>query len=243
MTTKQNFKDFSALDAQEHLLNALHYFFSDQRHRYQHSKALRHYTALCDKNEFATSKTLFKIITGTNLVTNQTVTSHKTTQGQRYFIRNDFFQQVQRHQRLSNRNNNISTNTTRTTTQKTPPVSTKSTASPFLQLQDLQDTSDEEEEDETKTDSLTKQFPKLLTDTNNTPKMKNTPDVSNNDDSINTTVTDHAAELEKDMDNALEELKSDSENNGNDFNRTDLTQMIKDIVHEELASTKQMLDI
>ena len=73
--------------------------------------------------------------------------------------------------------------------------------------------------------------------------MKNTPDVSNDDDSINTTVTDHAAELEKDMDNALEELKSDSENNGNDFNRTDLTQMIKDIVHEELASTKQMLDI
>ena len=134
MKNNNTYHDFSALDAPEHLSNSLRHFFSDTRHTYKFGIAKRHYDELRQQGGFAEAKNLFKIISGTNLITNKIITSYKTDQGYRYLIKKDFLQDVQRTIRNDNR------------TQRREERSNLPTPrSPFLDaMKDLQDTSDED---------------------------------------------------------------------------------------------------
>ena len=103
MTSMEDYHDFSAIDATDHLKNALQHFFKDDRNKYKFSLAKRHYDGITKTSDFTDSKSLFKIIMGTNLVTNKIITAHKTTQGYRYLFKKEHFQQVQRMSRTQKR--------------------------------------------------------------------------------------------------------------------------------------------
>lgn len=95
MTSKEDYNDFSALDAAEHLTHALKYCFENHKHKYKFGLAKKHNDNISQNNNFNDSKRLFKIVMGTYLVTNKQITSYKTPQGYRYLFKKDFLQQVQ----------------------------------------------------------------------------------------------------------------------------------------------------
>ena len=89
MTSMEDYHDFSAIDATDHLKNALQHFFKDDRNKYKFSLAKRHYDGITKTSDFTDSKSLFKIIMGKDLVTNKIITSYKTTQGYQYLFKCD----------------------------------------------------------------------------------------------------------------------------------------------------------
>ena len=79
-STTGQYHDYSALDAPDHLMSILHYFFTSDKNSYKYTKAKLRYNEICNKREFATAKNLFDILTGTELVNNKTVTTYKSVQ-------------------------------------------------------------------------------------------------------------------------------------------------------------------
>ena len=230
MTQWQPYDEYSTLDAPEHLLNVLHYFFTSDSNAYKYTKAKQKYNEICNNDNLATERKVFDITTGTNLVTNKTVTTYKSTQGQRYLIRKDYYQNAQRLQRNTKRSKSKAPSTPRpsqkSSTQKHSPKK-----SPFLQaINDLQDTSDDDskqDDDENKSISTT-QSPALLSETVRTPKMANVQSTDADDESIRSDVQQHASDLEHNMDRALMDLKS---NDDDDNNKSEnITKIIDDAI-------------
>ena len=56
MRNNDIYQDFSALDAPEHLTNALRHFFNDRRHTYKFGIAKRHYDDLQHKGGYAEAR-------------------------------------------------------------------------------------------------------------------------------------------------------------------------------------------
>ena len=103
MERNKDYDDFSALDAPDYLLQALQQYFQQKRYQYKFSLAKRHLDQLLESNDFADAATIFKIITGTDLVTNKRILQYRTTQGMRYLIKKGIAQSTQRDVRQQRR--------------------------------------------------------------------------------------------------------------------------------------------
>ena len=221
-TIPNEYYEYSALDAPTYLLNILHYFFTSDSNKYKFTKAKLAYNNICQNDDFATARKLFDVITGTNLVTKKTITSFKSTQGQRYLIRKDYYQNVQRMLRTERR--------TQAKAPKQPhtPRTSSAKKSPFLQaITDLQDTSDEDDNTDIEASSKLSQSPNLLPDIEHTPKQANVPKTNSNEDSIQSDVEQHTSNLEQDMDRALKDLMTEDDDNINDEH---ITRIIDDAI-------------
>ena len=69
----QDYNDYSALDAPPHLTNVLQQFFDHKRNAYKFALAKQHFENVKLQDDFVSAARLFKIVTGTNLVTNKEV--------------------------------------------------------------------------------------------------------------------------------------------------------------------------
>ena len=222
MKTTDDYYDYPALDAPEHLTQALRHFFKEDRNKYKFAIAHRHYEELTKLHSYVDSKRISKIISGTNLVMNKLVTSYKTDQGYRYLIKKDYLQTVQRMIRNENRAK------IREDERNTPAKSAKK--SPFIQaMKELQDTSDEDTSaDEKETDKIpvTENFP--------TPRIHNTDSDEQENLSFDTDVTQHAADLERDMELAMKDLELPEDETEQEPKPDHLTPLVKSIIAEEL---------
>ena len=120
MTSTEDYHDFSAIDATEHLKNALEHYFTNNHNKYKFSLVKKHYDETAQTSDFTDAKQFFKIITGTDLVTNKIITSYKTAQGYRYLFKKEYFQQVKRMVQTKKRTQvrTAADNTTPSTTNK-----------------------------------------------------------------------------------------------------------------------------
>ena len=206
MNQNNDYDDYSALDAPTHLSHVLTHFFEQKRNAYKYALAKQHHDEILQKQEFATATRLFKIITGTNLVTNKHVLQYRTAQGMRYLIKKEYAQSVQRDVRNARRATTRDTQTSQPSTDNTIPPS------PFVQLMNSKfDDSSSDEDSITPTqdnkptnppqnigveeskDGYTSPIPTTLHD-------DNTP-------SVHSDLTKHAEALEKDMDSAMADLQ------------------------------------
>ena len=81
MEQNKDYDDFSAPDAPDHLLQALKQYFQQKRYQFNISLAKKHLDQLLERNNYADATTIFKIITGTDLVTKKHILQYRTTQG------------------------------------------------------------------------------------------------------------------------------------------------------------------
>ena len=165
MTSTDKYHDFLAIDATEHLKNALQHFFTNNHNKYKFSLTKKHYDGTARTSDFTDAKQFFKIIMDTDLVTNKIITLYKTNQGYRYLFKKEYFQQVQRMIRTQKRTQVRTTaeNTTPSTTNKSRSTSKEfpRKTSPFLEaMNTLTDTSD----DDTQPDSRKTESPILIPD-------------------------------------------------------------------------------
>ena len=58
MERNKDYDDFSALDAPDHLLQALQQYFQQKRYQYKFSLAKRHLDQLLESNDFADAATI-----------------------------------------------------------------------------------------------------------------------------------------------------------------------------------------
>ena len=68
MERNKDYDDFLALDAPDHLRQALQQYFQQKYYQYKFSLAKKHLNQLLERNDYADAATIFKIITGTDLV-------------------------------------------------------------------------------------------------------------------------------------------------------------------------------
>ena len=83
--------DFSDLDVNQHFIDILKHFFTNEHNPYKYTLAKKHFETCQRSSNFTPTKRLFTIITGTNLVTTKMIMTYKTTQGPRYKIKKIFF--------------------------------------------------------------------------------------------------------------------------------------------------------
>ena len=108
MSLGDDYFDYSADDALPQLTATLDYFFSHEKNIYRYGLAYQHFEDLKTNPTTATSKRLFTIVTGTNLVTNQLVLTYRTPQGTRYKIKKSYLQLIDRYKRSTTRAQNRS---------------------------------------------------------------------------------------------------------------------------------------
>ena len=206
--------DYSADDASPNLLSTLEYFFSNEKHAYRYGLAKKHYEDLRHHPTIATSKRIFTIITGTNLVTNRLVLSYRTAQGVRYKIKKSYVQTIDRHKRSTSRDQ---------------ARSQQSTSSSFVQ----QESSGDGTIHSNTAIPKRSEFPKM---DQPKPPVPNTPTPTHENLTPGTTksiprnITEQAAELQRDMDDALDSLtNADS----NDISQP-LMNTIQQLIHDEI---------
>ena len=223
MERNKEYDDFSALDAPDHLLQALQQYFLQKRYQYKFSLAKKHLDQLLERNEYADATKIFKIITGTDLVTNKHILQYRTTQGMRYLIKKGFAQSAQRDLRQQRRSELIN---------KTP-----DNRSPFLQLMKnktpLDDSSDEES---TKSPKSTQPSPDQKGQPNDNLTEKSTAQTPKTIEyetySIGSDVVKEAEDLQKGLDSALADLQDkDSTESPNTDN---LTSVVQSVLSQEM---------
>ena len=179
---------------------------------------------MLESNDFADAATIFKIITGTDLVTNKCILQYRTTQGMRYLIKKGIAQSTQRdvrQQRRTERSAKINDN-----------------RSPFMKMMNnrtpLDDTSDEEstKSDQPKPSSTPKSTHSekpVTTQAEATPKT-----IEYETYSIESDVVKEAEDLQKGLDSALAELQDkDSTESPNTDN---LTSVVQTVLSQEMES-------
>ena len=234
MKPGDDYEDFSALDAVEHLSNALQYFFANDCHKYKFFLAKQHYEHTLRTSEYTDSKRLFKIVMGTDLVTNKLVSLYETNQGYRYVFKKDYFQQIQ-HMVHNNKRTQLRANTPATNTSNL----SSNKRLPFIEaMNNLTNTSDEE----SKTNETDMESPPLLP-TQETLAMP-TPNPMKTDDTSTPfaphDLTQQAEDLERNMESAIKTL-NDSQT---DIPTVDiLTPIVISIFKTELNSILDTLRI
>ena len=103
MERNENYYNYSAIDAPEHLLQALEYFFDTEQNPYKFTLPKKHFNAFKRDSDFPDANRIFKIITGTTLVTNKTILRYRTAQGLQYMITKEFSQNARRNQHAQRR--------------------------------------------------------------------------------------------------------------------------------------------
>ena len=98
---------FTESEASPHITKCLDYFFDDDgRNKYTYSSAYLKYTKLADES-LVCAKRLFNIVRNTNLIVNEKVFRHQTTNGFNYFINKQFYALAERHHRRISRQRKI----------------------------------------------------------------------------------------------------------------------------------------
>ena len=69
----KEYDDYSALDALNHLSHVLEHFFQKKQNTYKFALAKKHFDNIQKQDNFVDTSCLFKVITGTNLVTKKDV--------------------------------------------------------------------------------------------------------------------------------------------------------------------------
>ena len=197
MDNRDNYFDYSHLDAPDVLQNVLTYYFTNDIKVKTFPLPKRHFDEILRSHTYVDARQYFRIITGTDLVTKKVVSSYKTDNGVRYLVRKDYFQLIQRMQRMQKRST--------TQVQKDPPTSRKQ--SPFMELANCTPLDDSSSSDE---DSIaTNKIPKDVPTVNEPALLDNAPstplDTKDDDDSstINTEVTKIADEVENNLTKAM----------------------------------------
>ena len=75
--TEDDYQSFDSNNVTDHLYNAQDLFFSDKKNVYKYSLQKRHYDTAIEKRTTYNATRLFKIITGTNLVTKKKIITTK----------------------------------------------------------------------------------------------------------------------------------------------------------------------
>ena len=241
MNPNEDYDDYSALDAATHLSHVLHNFFEQKRNAYTYALAKRHFDDTLRDENFATAARLFKIITGTNLVTNKHVLHYRTAQGMRYLIKKQYAQSSQRDTRTARRANikdNIALQV---------PTSPSSTPSPFVQLMASKFDDSSSDDDSTGLSQKSKTEPTPHTHGAEETKQDHPPTVPTEtyDDetpSVHSDLTKHAEALEKDMDTAMADL-DDPEYSPDSNQSTNITQIIQQAVQNATAHLIEKLQI
>ena len=73
MNPNQDYHDYSALDAPNHLFGVLERFFTQKKNAYKYALAKKHFGTIQQSDTFADATRLFKVITDNDLVTNKHV--------------------------------------------------------------------------------------------------------------------------------------------------------------------------
>ena len=81
MNPNNEYDDHSALDAPDNLSNVLECFFTQKRNVHKFALAKQHFDNLKRQQDFVDASRFFKVITGTDLITNKHVLQYRTTQG------------------------------------------------------------------------------------------------------------------------------------------------------------------
>ncbi len=163
----------------------------------------KHYEDLRNHPTTATSKHLFTIITGTNLVTNRFVLSYRTAQGIWYKIKKSYAQTIDRHKRSTSRDQIRSQ---------------QSRSSSFVQQESPSDDSIQSNKAVSKRpesstmDQPKPSVPNTPTPTQDNQTTTNTDNLTPGTKSIPLNITEQAAELQNDMDDALDSLTNADSN-------------------------------
>ena len=259
MERNENYYDYSAQDAAEHLLIALEHFLDSEQNPYKFTLPKKHLQALKNEFDYPDAHRIFKIITGTTLVTNKLIMRYRTSQGLRYRISKDFSQtarRAQRAQRAQQRTHTTAVAASATTATQTN--TEQSRKPPFVQLMeeqrenpleytssegetDIDSTTDAPNENQPTDKSPTKaDSPAAITERNDTPKEISDRDEEYDDCTLQNDVTKQADGLEKNLDAAVAQLKADADIDSNDdIVSNKLSQVIKTIMQDELHQCRQ----
>ena len=110
-----DYNDYSALDAPDHLFHVLEHFFQQKQNAFNYSLAKKHFDSIKQQDKFVDANRLFKVLTGTNLITKKHVLHYCTAQGVCYMIKKEYAQSNQRNDhnarrtKLKNKDNDLTT--------------------------------------------------------------------------------------------------------------------------------------
>ena len=235
MNPNQDYHDYSALDAPNPLFNVLERFFSQKKNTYKYALANKHFDAIKQSNTFADATRLFKVITGTDLVTNKHVLQYRTSQGMRYMVKKTYEQSNQRDQRTARRRN------LKDPPQKPDEHFVSNTPSPFLALMKTSTPFDDSSDSSSESKIDNEENNPEPTPTNNLDGNAVT-DRTDDHSSIHSDVTKHAEALEKDMESAMADLKDSDEIQEDSYTNPKLTSFIQEVFDDKITTLLQRLE-
>ena len=100
MDNRNDYFDYSHLDAPDVLQQVLSYYFTNAIKVKNYALPKRHFDEILRSNTYVDARWYFRIITDTNLVTKKIISSYKTDNGVRYLVQKEYYQQIQRMQRV-----------------------------------------------------------------------------------------------------------------------------------------------
>ena len=231
MDNRNDYFDYSHLDAPDVLQQVLSYYFTNAIKVKNYALPKRHFDEILRSHTYVDARRFFRIITGTDLVTKKIISSYKTDNGVRYLVRKEDYQQIQRMQRVQKRSNTSHV-------PKDPPQSQRK--SPFMELADhtpLDDSSSDEES------IPTIKIPTEVPTTTNPTSTTNDPPSPTADDedssTINTEVTKIADEVETNFTKAMTAI-TDQED-ATIFDEDRITTIIQPVFKSEVSAIIQWL--
>ena len=234
MTQTTDYDDYSSLDAPEHLIQALRHFFTQKRNTYTYTLAKKHFDELEQDDTYPDASRIFKIITGTNLVTKKHISQYRAAQGMQYLIKKGYAQSAARNLQSYKR-------ATKQDTNASVPTPTKS---PFIQLMQQKTPIDDSTDDK----STTKPSPAVPPTTQEVPTDGTTTadpkDTAYEDYSVKSDVTKHADDLEKTMDSAFADIQKDTllDESKSSTNTNEVADLIQTILHQEFNTIINRLE-
>lgn len=218
-----DYYDYSAQDANQHFYKLLEYFFINTRNPYRYSLAKKHFNEIEDAQGSPSTKKLFQIITGTNLVGTKMVLQYRTPSNDlRYKIKRTYQQLVDRYHRLHKRQHD--TNQPSATSTLSNP-SSKSHSFAILSSPDTDESDTDSNEDDTNQDAV---IPTTTPDPTTAPPV---------DDNTSNKFTEQASILEKNMDETLADIAKES-SSSNITLSPDIQEYIKNLITVHVKSAQ-----
>ena len=234
----KDYHDYSSLDAPDHLYQVLDHFFDKKQNAYKFALAKKHFDHIKQQDSFVDATRLFKVLTGTDLVTKKHVMHYRTTQGMRYLVKKIYAQSNERDLRNARRQD------LKNNQRPTDEIVTH-TPSPFVQLMSsktpLDDSSDEDSTGPLQNTDVHQNTPTKDT-------IDNEPSDKEADASPQTVVTQyqtditkHADELEKTMESAMADLKDPEPPQETEQLSQHLESVLNQVIQEKLQPILQRL--
>ena len=184
-----DYNDYSALDAPDHLFHVLEHFFQQKQNAFNYALAKKHFDSIKQQDQFVDASRLFKVLTGTNLITKKHVLHYRTAQGVRYLIKKEYAQSHQRNDRNARR--------TRLKNKDNDLTPTAKPSSPFVQLMASKTPIDDSSSDGSDPQPT-------IPDPTHTPEIPASVQI---EDEVQSDITKHAEQLEKTMESAMADLQ------------------------------------